>query len=104
MAKYGRRFKKDEFKNELMAHLRDAPKGFQAKDRLEKHAELKAGHYERALQALDAATERLQKIAETHPDATAQLEAQSAIKNIEEAINAYGEAAMDQNSQWSFSN
>lgn len=100
MANYKRRFTKDEFKKELMAHLRDAPKGFQAKERLEKHAEVKAGHYERALQALDAATNRLRKIAETHPDDSARQEANLCVQEIEEAVNAYGEASMDQNSHW----
>lgn len=100
MANYKRRFTKDEFKNELMAHLRDAPAGFQAKDRLERHAELKAGHYERALVALDSATERLRKIAATHPDEGARKDAEAAVSEINSAIDAYGEAAMDQNSQW----
>lgn len=102
MADYKRRFTKEEFKRELMAHLRDAPKGFQAKDRLEAHAEIKAEHYERALKALDSAAERLRKIAATHPDETARVEADTGLREIEEAINAYGEASMDQNSQWSF--
>lgn len=103
MADYKRRFTRDEFKKELIEHLSDAPKGFRAKNKLEKHAELKAGHYEQALRSLDVVAEKLRKLAESHPEAEAKADAEEALKQIDEAINAYGMAAMDQNSHWSFS-
>lgn len=102
MANYRRRFTRDEFKKELVAHLADAPRGL-SRQKLEEHAERKAAHYEQALHALDAVAERLKKLAETHPDETAKTDAEEALKQIDEAISAYGMAAMDQNSQWSFS-
>ena len=101
MPNYNRRFTKDEFKQELTKHLEDVPPGFlRARDKLEKHAEAKAGHYERALNALDDAAAKLKAIAESHPDDSARQEADTALKKIDEAINAYGEAAMDFNSIW----
>lgn len=101
MPNYKRRFTKDEFKQELVNHLRDMPPGLsRAQDRLEAHAELKAAHYEQALAALDAAMERVQRIAASHPDESARLEADAAIKEINSAIETYGEASMVQNSIW----
>ncbi len=101
MTNYKRRFTKDEFKQELVNHLRDMPPGLaRARGRLEAHAEMKAAHYEKALAALDAAMERVQRIAASHPDEGARQEADSAIREINAAIETYGEASMAQNSSW----
>lgn len=101
MSKYKRRFTKDEFKQELLTHLHDMPKGhFQSKKHLEKNATIKAEHYDRALAALDSVADRLRKIASTHPEASARQEADSALVEINNAIDAYGEASMSGNSNW----
>lgn len=101
MPNYKRRFTKEEFKQELASHLRDVPPGLlKAPHRLAAHTELKAGHYEAALAALDAAVARVRQIAATHPDEQARQEADTAIREINDAIDTYGEAAMVQNSNW----
>lgn len=101
MPNYKRRFTKDEFAKELFIHLRDMPPGhLRAHDKLEEIAKWKADHYSRALDALDAATERVRKIAASHPDPRVQREAEAAVKQINDAINAYGEASMSGNSEW----
>lgn len=101
MADYKRRFTKDEFKNEMFTHLRDIPPGhLKNPKKLEESAEYKAAHYEKALEALDAAMARITKMAESSQDETASAEAELAIREINDAINAYGEAAMSGNSSW----
>lgn len=101
MPNYRRRFSKEEFKNELISHLRDIPPGLaRAPKRLEAHAELKAAHYEAALKALDDAVEKLRNIAAKNTDPQTQQDAKLAIQRISEAVDTYGEASMSQNSIW----
>jgi tetratricopeptide (TPR) repeat protein len=101
MVDYNRRFSKKEFKDELMKHMSDMPPGFlKAKDKLEKHVETKAGRYADALAALDEAASKLKEIAASHPDDTARKDADAALKKIDEAIGAYGEASMLFNNRW----
>lgn len=101
MAKYKRRFTKEDFQKELFTHLKDMPPGhLKAHDKLEQIAQWKAEHYARALDALDRAAERMKKVAETHPDPSARLEAENAMTEISDAVNAYGEASLSGNSRW----
>lgn len=101
MPNYNRRFTKEEFQKELFTHLKDMPPGhMQAPKKLEENARQKAEHYARALDALDSVAERIKKIAASHPDETVRAEADAAVKEIDEAINAYGEASMTGNSGW----
>lgn len=101
MANFRRRFTKDEFKDELIRHLGDVPPGLlQARGRLEAHAELKAGHYEAALKALDEAVSRMREIAATHGDAETQQKTEDAIRQVQTAAETYGEACLVQNSTW----
>lgn len=105
MANYKRRFTKEEFRKELFTHLRDMPPQYLHKhENLEEIAKVKAEHYSRALDALDAAMDRVRKIASTHQDAEAQKDADLALKEINDAINAYGEASMSGNSSWDIFN
>lgn len=101
MANFKRRFTKEEFKKEMFTHLKDIPPGhLKNPKKLEESAEYKASHYSEALKALDAAAARIRKMAEASQDANAKTEADAAIKEINDAINAYGEAAMSGNSTW----
>lgn len=101
MGKFAKRFSKEEFKKELTEHLSAMPKGhFRSPAKLEKHAEWKAEYYQRALDALDEAKEKLERIAKSHPEQSARDEAGAAIKKIDEAVNAYGDASLNQNSDW----
>ena len=101
MANFKRRFTKEEFQKELFTHLKDMPPGYlRAHDKLEQITQWKADHYSTALAALDSAAERLKKLAESHPDAAARQEAESGVKEINEAIDAYGEASLSGNSVW----
>lgn len=101
MGKYAKRFTKADFKKELTEHLLSMPKQyFASRKHLEEHAEKKAEYYSRALSALDEAAEHLKKIADSHPKPEAQEDAKSALKKIDEAINAYGDASMNQNQNW----
>lgn len=105
MKKYEKRFTKEEYQRELIQHLSDMPPGFlKAKDKLEKHAAEKAEHYERALKALDEATERLKAIRASGDAATVTTDADEAIRKIEEAVNAYGTASMHYNGEWQYNN
>lgn len=101
MGKYAKRFKKEDFKKELAEHLMSMPKEyFGSRKHIEEHAGKKAEYYSRALAALDEASDRLKRIAETHKDESAKKEAKLALKKIDEAINAYGDASMNQNHDW----
>lgn len=101
MPDYKRRFSKDEFKQELLTHLMDMPADhLRNPKKLSAVAETKADHYASALAALDAAMDKVRKIAETHPDPVARQQADSAVTEINSAIDSYGEASLSQNSQW----
>ncbi|MDX1461153.1 MAG: hypothetical protein R3348_08870 [Xanthomonadales bacterium] len=101
MGKFAKRFTKEEFKKELTEHLSAMPKGhFRSPAKIEEHAEWKAEYYERALKALDDAKEKLANIADSHPDAGAKEDAKAAMKRIDDAVNAYGDASLNQNSEW----
>lgn len=101
MANYKKRFTKEEFKKELMQHMSDMPPGFlKARDKLDKHVEDKANHYIAALAALDAAADKLRSVAASHPDPSARQDADEALKKIDDAINAYGDASMSWNNGW----
>jgi len=101
MANYKRRFTKEEFQKEMFTHLRDIPPGhLKNPKKLEESAAYKAEHYAQALDALDAAVARIKKLAESAPEEN-KAEADAAVKEISDAINAYGEAAMSGNSSWS---
>lgn len=101
MGKYAKRFSKDDFKKELVEHLASMPKQyFASKKHLEEHAAKKAEYYSRALTALDEASERLKRIADTHPEPGAREDADAALKKIDEAISAYGDASLNQNNSW----
>lgn len=101
MPNYKRRFTKEEFQQELFTHLKDMPPGhLHAHDKLEQIAQWKAEHYSRALEALDRAAERIRKVAHAHPDPAFQQDAENALTEINDAINAYGEASLSGNSRW----
>lgn len=101
MGKYNRRFSKEEYKQELAKHLLSMPKQyFASRKHIEEHAQKKAEYYDRALKALDEAIARVKRIAETHPEVTAREDADAALKKIDEAIGAYGDASMNQNQDW----
>lgn len=101
MANYKRRFTKEQFKQELFTHLHDMPRGhYRSKKHLEENAAMKAEHYQQALEALDSAADRLRNLAQTHSDAEAKKEADTAVSEINAAIEAYGEASMAGNSEW----
>ena len=99
MGEFNRRFTKEEFAEELAKHLKSMPPGhLKAPKKIEEHAAKKAEYYANALNALDEAKKQLENIRENAPDKTDDLEA--AIKKIDEGINAYGDAALNENSIW----
>lgn len=99
MANFKRRFTKDEFKQELFEHLRSIPPGhLNAPKKLEAHAEKKAEHYVQALAALDRAAERLRAMAADNPGLQADTDA--CIKEINDAVDTYGEVSLYGNSIW----
>ena len=101
MVDYRKRFTKAEFADELHKHLETCPPGFlQAKDKLAKHVQAKTDKYMEALAALDRAAEKMRTVAASHPDAKARLDADAAVKEIDTAISAYGEASMVFNNDW----
>ena len=101
MVDYRKRFTKEEFADELQKHLEKCPPGFlQAKDKLANHVQAKSEKYMEALAALDRAAEKMRTVAATHPDAQARQDADAAVKEIDTAISAYGEASMMFNHDW----
>jgi uncharacterized protein YyaL (SSP411 family) len=105
MAKFDRRFTRDEFVKEMVTHLKDMPPGFtQSRKNLEAIAEYKAEQYQKAIEALDMAANKLKKLNEANTDPTIKQETEAAIKSIDEAISAYGVASFGFNSQWTFMN
>lgn len=99
MKKYRKRFTKEEFKKELVDHIKSKPAKYDDKQ-FEKYADKKAGHYLEALESLDQATKKIRQIAANHPDPQAKKEADFAIRQIEDSIAAYGDAVFDYNSSW----
>lgn len=99
MKKFDKRFTKEEFKKELVEHLKTMPADLKPAQ-LEKHAEVKAEHYARANQRLDEAVNALKSLAASTTDAGEKQKIDLAIKRVDEAIAAYGEASLAYNSQW----
>lgn len=100
MTDYKKRFTKDEFKRELVEHLRAMPPGhLQSPAKLEPNAEKKAEHYAQALAALDRAADKLRAMAASNPEL--KSDADEAIKEINDAIDTYGEVSMSGNGSWS---
>lgn len=99
MANFKRRFTKDEFKKELTEHLGAIPPGhLKAPAKLEAHAEKKAEHYAQAVAALDRAAERLRAMAAANP--VMKTDTDACIKEINDAVDTYGEASLYGNGQW----
>lgn len=99
MNNFKRRFSKDEFTRELAEHLRALkPADLQAPHKLEANAARKAEHYSAAIAALDRAAERIRQMAATNPEL--QQDADEAVKEINEAIDTYGEASLYGNGSW----
>lgn len=98
---YERRFTQEEFIDKLFEHLRDLPPGhMQAPAKIRANVEWKAGYYASALAALDEAAARVRNIAASHPDPQMRTEAETAVQEINTAIDAYGAASMSGNSTW----
>lgn len=99
MSKFKRRFSKDEFSHELAEHLRALkPADLQAPKKLEANAARKAQHYSAAVAALDRAADRIRQMAAANPEL--QQEADEAVKEINSAIDTYGEASLYGNRSW----
>lgn len=94
---YRRRFGRDEMRNELVKHFQSIPEQGRGKA-LEAAAEAKSQRYEEALKHLDNLRQRLQAAAEQ--DSSLRELADSGIREIDEAIDAYGEAALVVNHSW----
>lgn len=99
MGEFNRRFTKEQFADELAKHLKSMPPGhLKAPKKLEEHASKKAEYYASALAALDEARKHLEEIKQANPDQAGSVD--TAISKIEEGINAYGDAALNENSIW----
>lgn len=99
MTNYRRRFTKDEFKKELMEHLGAMPPGhLQAPHKLDSNAERKAELYTQALAALDRAADRIRQMASANPEL--KPHADDAIREIDDAVDTYGEVSMSGNGSW----
>lgn len=94
---YRRRFGRDEMRSELVKHFQAIPEQGRGKA-LEAAAEVKAQRYDEALRHLDSLRQRLQEAAEK--DSSLKELADSGIREIDEAIDAYGEASLVVNHTW----
>lgn len=99
MQKFNKRFSQEEFKKELVEHLKSKPLDL-TDEQLEKHAATKAEHYAQALAHIDHVSDHLKKIAANLPDEASKTELDLALKKLDEAIEAYGEASLSFNNSW----
>lgn len=102
MNHYRRRFSRDEFSRELRDHIASKPETL-TDDELDTHVQNKAMHYEEAITRLDRVKHtiaRLRDEADRAQDTARKKQLDLSIKEIDEAIDAYGVASLDQNANW----
>ena len=101
MPNYRKRFTLKEFQEAYAKHLGDVPPGLlKSKKRLEAVAGIKAAYYEQALASLDEAVARIREMAVKDSNGLLQDDAEAAIKEINTAIDTFGESSLVKNSHW----
>lgn len=102
MNQFRRRFSRDEFIKELREHIASKPETL-SEDELNTHVHRKALHYEEAINRLDKVKDTIKKLrdeADRARDMARKNQLDLSIKEIDEAIDAYGVASLDQNANW----
>lgn len=100
MADFKKRFTRQEFVKELKEHLESVPTEAAHRGLIQKNAEHKANKYTEALRLLDQVSATLAEVASKTEDPSLKKKAEASIKQVDDAINTYGETSLDFNSVW----
>lgn len=100
MADFKKRFTRQEFAKELKEHLESVPTDAAHRGLIQKNAEHKANKYVETLRLLDQVSQTLAEIAAKSEDPDLKKRAEAGIKQVEDAVNTYGETSLNYNSVW----